>query len=151
MSKKCPFFGNDCFTDNCMFWQCGIDNCLIVEYFNGQTYNKVKPKKSNRIPKSKGYPSSEVPKEIAKGELTNILKKKSLTEEDIRGICEEFGLPQPDFNNSKDYLFGRIATQLLEKKEGQRFKKYMKKFQDSVGLDYIKLEKQINLSGRQVQ
>ncbi len=151
MPKKCPFFGNECFTENCMFWECGIDSCIIVEYLKGMTINKAKTKRPKNLSLYKGYPSSEVPQEISKGELTNLLKRKSLTEDDIKGICEEFGISQPDFNNSKDFIFSRIAAQLVEKREGQKFKKYMKKFQDSGGLDYIKLEKQINLSGRKTE
>ncbi len=78
----------------------------------------------------------------------DMLNSKILTDEDITKICKEFNLFQPNFNYSHEWIYSMITREILRKKEVQKFKQYVAKFPNYNGLDYKKLEKQINLSGR---
>lgn len=146
MPLKCPFFKDLCYEENCMFWESEKRSCIIVEYLRS-----AKPKKQRRS-SLREYPISETSLEITRGELSNILKKKLLTEKDLKNISEDFGLSALDFNSSRDYVINSIVTMVLNKGEAKRLKEYLKKFQDAEsgrrGIDYKKLEKQIDLTGK---
>ena len=78
----------------------------------------------------------------------DLLKSRLLSEEDIIEICKEFKLEMPDFNNSHDWIFGLMSREILNKREEHKLKIYLNKFPINNGIDYAKLRRQINLSGR---
>ncbi len=78
----------------------------------------------------------------------SFMKGKVLSDNDITEICKKFKLSPPNFGYSHDWIYRIISNEILRKKVELEFKQYLDNFQDSNGIDYKKLERQINLSGK---
>ena len=81
---------------------------------------------------------------------TNILKGRILSDDDIIDICNHFeclSKIELDFNNSHDWIYSLIAKEINKNKQVKNLQLYLNKFPINNGLDYKKLQKQINLSG----
>ena len=82
---------------------------------------------------------------------TNLLKGRILSDTDIIDICNHFKCLSEielDFNNSHDWIYNLIAKEINKNGQVGNLTNYLSKFPFNNGLDYKKLGRQMNLSGR---